>query len=73
MVQYGLAVTLYISEKEAPSESCQTSKTELFAKIKELFSQKAPSYMFDMVVNSPLVKYIRTEYVFIECLRITAI
>ena len=44
----------------AYSESFQTSKMELFAKIvngsKPLtFSQKAPSQMFDRILNTPLL------------------
>ena len=70
MVQYTLAVTLYISDtSEAFSESCQTSKMELIAKIKKLFSQEAPPQMFDMIANTPLVKYIPTKYVFVELLQ----
>ena len=41
--QDSLTVTLHISETEASSEPFQTAKTELFAKIKKLFSQKTSS------------------------------
>ena len=44
ITQYNLAVyILHIRETEASSELFQTPKMELFAKIKKLFSQKAPS------------------------------
>ena len=52
-----LFYVLYI--QEAYSESCQTSKMEPFAKIVNgfssyIFSQNAPSYMFDRFLNTPL-------------------
>ena len=55
-----LGKTPFQVEKEVYSEPYQTSKMECFAKIINglyhwFFSQNAPFYMFDSVLNTPMV------------------
>ena len=55
-ILYCIYIVVLISEE--CSEPCQISKIEFFAKtvnsLKPLFWQKAPSQMFDRVLNTPL-------------------
>ena len=58
----GKQLALYSGE--AYSEPCQASKMKLFVKIVnnfQQFSQKAPSWIFDKVLNMPLLSTSKTK------------
>ena len=51
-----MELTQHMTENDlgAYSKPCQMSKVEHFAKNVQLFSQNAPSQMFDRILNTPL-------------------